>query len=128
MIQITLTTALFLYGSVILVGFIFLYMVGELRARHVYRVLEKQFLWRCVFCGFLYLDEDAATISECPRCTSYNTIADAQDRAVRGSRQHLVAEQEEAAAAEKEDDDAPRRNSARRKRPGQKRRGPRRRR
>ena len=129
MIQISLPTAIVLYGTVILTGFVLLYVVGELRARRVYRVLEKQFMWRCAFCGFLYLDEDAATLSECPRCGSYNTITDAQDRAVGQSRQHLVAARADAVAADQEESgEGPRRNSARRKRPGQKRRGPRRRR
>lgn len=128
MIEITFTSAVLVYGAFILAGFMFLYMISELRARHVYRVLERQFLWRCAFCSFLYLDEDAATLSQCPRCGSYNTIADGQDRAVGRSRSHLVAAEAELAALEKEDDTVPRRNSARRKRPGQTRRGPRRRR
>lgn len=128
MIQITFSSAVLVYGAVIIAGFMFLYIFSELRARHVYRVLERQFLWRCSFCSFLYLDEDAATLSQCPRCGSYNTIADGQDRAVGLSRRHLVAAEAELTARENEDEDSPRRNSARRKRPGQTRRGPRRRR
>ena len=80
MIEITISTAVLLYGAIILTGFLFLYMVSELRARHVYRVLEKQFMWRCAFCGFLYLDEDAVMLSKCPRCESYNTMEDARTR------------------------------------------------
>ncbi|NLV45490.1 MAG: hypothetical protein GXY07_13450 [Candidatus Hydrogenedentes bacterium] len=127
MIEITFSTAILVYGAIILAGFIFLYFFSELRARHVYRVLEKQFLWRCSFCSFMYLDEDAATLSLCPRCGSYNTIADGQDRAVGMSRRYLVEAQEEQNAREKEEQVLPRRNAARRKRPGQTRRGPRRR-
>jgi hypothetical protein len=126
MIQISLAMAIVFYGIIILIGFMFLYILSELRAKNVYRVLEKQFLWRCAFCGFLYFDEGAATLSECPRCGSYNTIADAQDRSVGKSRHLLVAA--EAEISEEEDTSQPRRNSARRKRPGQKRRGPRKRR
>ena len=44
MIQITLTTALFLYGAAIICGLAMLYVISELRAKHVYRILEKQFL------------------------------------------------------------------------------------
>lgn len=126
MIEITLTTAILLYGAVILAGLLLLYMVSELRARHVYHVLEKQFVWRCAFCGFLYLDEDAAILSQCPRCESYNTMDDAQDRAVSRARQAVTVSGPE--HIEEEPGPAPRRNSARRKRPGQKRRGPRKRR
>lgn len=128
MIEITFSTAILVYGAIILAGVIFLYFISELRARHVYRVLEKQFLWRCSFCSFLYLDEDAATLSLCPRCGSYNTVADGQDRAVGVSRRHLVEAEAAEMAREKEEQEPPRRNAARRKRPGQTRRGPRRRR
>lgn len=124
MIQITLTNALFLYGAVIVFGLTILYTISELRARQVYRVLEKQFLWRCAFCGFLYLDEGALTLSECPRCKSYNTFGDAQDKAVSAARQRMP----EAVPDEKQSpDEPPRRNPSRKKR-RHVRRGPRRRR
>ena len=126
MIEITLTTAVLLYGALILSGFLLLYMVSELRARHVYRVLEKQFMWRCAFCGFLYLDENAAVISKCPRCESFNTMEDALDKAVSKARQVVVDSGAE--RVQEEPGAVLRRNSARRKRPGQTRRGPRRRR
>ena len=126
MIEITLTTAVLLYGALILSGFLLLYMVSELRARHVYRVHEKQFMWRCAFCGFLYLDENAAVISKCPRCESFNTMEDALDKAVSKARQVVVDSGAE--RVQEEPGAVPRRNSARRKRPGQTRRGPRRRR
>ncbi len=126
MIEITLNTAVLVYGAVILAGLLMLYMVSELRARHVYRVLEKQFLWRCAFCGFLYLDEDAAILSKCPRCESYNTMDDAQDRAVSKARHAALIP--DSGVAPETPENVPRRNAARRKRPGQTRRGPRRRR
>ncbi|MCK5862028.1 MAG: hypothetical protein KAH38_06065 [Candidatus Hydrogenedentes bacterium] len=124
MIQISLTTALLLYGSIIVLGAVFLYFASELRATQVYRILEKQFLWRCAFCGFLYLDENAGELSRCPRCESFNTGVDAQDKAVSAARHH---EPEEAEKTSESDDEAPRRNASRRKRHGGKR-GPRRRR
>ncbi len=126
MIEITLTTAVLLYGALILSAFLLLYLLSELRARHVYRVLEKQFMWRCAFCGFLYLDENAAVISKCPRCESFNTMEDALDKAVSKARQVVVDSGAE--RVQEEPGAVPRRNSARRKRPGQTRRGPRRRR
>ncbi len=126
MIRITLTAALFLYGAIIMLGLLMLYIVGELRARRVYRVLEKQFLWRCAYCGFLYLDIEAQVLSECPRCGSFNAVADAQDKVVGADKQRL--QPTEAVEDDAIDPEAPRRNPARRKRPGQSRRGPRRRR
>ena len=45
MIQIGLTTAILVYGSVIVIGAVLLYFASELRATRAYRVLEKQFLW-----------------------------------------------------------------------------------
>ncbi len=125
MIQITLTTALFLYGAAIICGLAMLYVISELRAKHVYRILEKQFLWRCAFCGYLYLDEDALSISQCPRCESLNTVGDAQDKAVSVARQRVLSN--EPAAVNQNDEEVPRRNPSHKKR-RQSHRGPRRRR
>ncbi|HDP35342.1 MAG TPA: hypothetical protein ENN29_09565 [Candidatus Hydrogenedentes bacterium] len=124
MIQIGLNTAIIIYGSVIVIGAVLLYFISELRAARVYRVLEKQFLWRCPFCGFLYLDETAGDISQCPRCESFNSGREAQDRAVIAARQQRLPTPPEPTGI---GDDAPRRNPSRRKRHGS-RRGPRRRR
>ena len=124
MIQIGLTTALLIYGSIIVIGAVFLYFISELRATQVYRVLEKQFLWRCAFCGFLYLDENAGDLSQCPRCQSFNSGKDAQDKAVVHAR---YTPPQETAKTPDDDTEDPRRNPSRRKRHGGKR-GPRRRR
>jgi len=125
MIQISLTTAIFIYGTVIVVGAVLLYFASELRATRAYRVLEKQFLWRCAFCGFLYLDENAGEISRCPRCESFNTGKEAQDKAVNAVKHRPREETKEEPKVEGE---TPRRNPSRRKRPQSGRRGPRRRR
>ena len=122
MIQIGLTTAILVYGSVIVIGAVLLYFASELRATRAYRVLEKQFLWRCAFCGFLYLDENAGEISQCPRCESFNTGREAQDKAVNAVKHHLREEVKEVPETEGE---TPRRNPSHRKRRGGKR-GPRR--
>ena len=71
MIEITFTAVL--YGA--LSCFMFLYTSAS-HARHVPRA-EKQFLL-CL--AVPVPDEDAATLFQCPRCGSYNTIADGQDR------------------------------------------------
>lgn len=124
MIQITLGTALLIYGTLIIVGLVVLTILGELRATGVYQVLEKQFMWRCIFCNFLYLDEEAASLSQCPRCGSYNKSKEAQDERVSANREQWAPEEKRAPA---DPEDLPRRNPSRRKRPGQRRRGPRRR-
>jgi hypothetical protein len=126
MIQIGLTTALLIYGSAIVIGAVLLYFISELRATRVYRVLEKQFLWHCSFCGFLYLDENAGEISQCPRCESFNSGREAQDKAVIKAKQKLHEETVEPPQPEGEGE-TPRRNSSHRKRHGGSR-GPRRRR
>lgn len=118
MIQISLTAALILYTAFL--GFVALaiWIYTELTVRHSYRVLEKQFLWRCVFCGYIYLDEAAEILSHCPRCGSYTSVEDKHARYV-----ETAVNQEET----KLDPDRPSRDSSHRKRPHQRRRGPRRR-
>jgi hypothetical protein len=76
MIEIELTWALAFYSIVlgVLIGAIWFYT--ELSVRHPQRQLGKQFLWRCVFCGYSYLDEESHEISECPRCSNLNSRAE----------------------------------------------------
>jgi len=33
---------------------------------------EKNFLWQCSICTYVYVDSRHANISQCPRCGSYN--------------------------------------------------------
>ncbi|MBI5091039.1 MAG: hypothetical protein HZB26_01185 [Candidatus Hydrogenedentes bacterium] len=125
MIEIELTTAVALYSAilVLIIGAIWLYT--EVAVRRTQRVLAKQFLWRCVFCGYSYLDESAAQISQCPRCESFNTIGDKHAKAVVSRSEALLGDTVENVH---EDESEFRRNSSHRKRPHQKRRGGRRRR
>ncbi len=120
MIPISLQHALALYTIVLGVVIVVIWLYAELTVRRPQRFLAKQFLWRCVFCGYMYLDEGAESISECPRCGSLNALEDKHARFVKPR----------AAASPVEEDDLTakaRRNPSRRKRPQQKRRGPRRR-
>lgn len=120
MIEISLTMALALYTGCILAGTFVIWIYTEARTHHAYQVLEKQYLWRCVYCAFTYLDEAAERMSQCPRCHSINTIDDRGARFVRTRLPDLEPE------LQREVDQ--RRNASRQKRPGAKRRGPRRRR
>ncbi|HIJ66326.1 MAG TPA: hypothetical protein HPP77_10290 [Candidatus Hydrogenedentes bacterium] len=122
MIEITLTQALAFYGA-ILGGFaVIVWTYTEIAVRRRYRVLEQQFLWRCVFCGYIYLDEAAETISKCPRCESLNALTDRHARFIHPRAKHPEAE------ASRQDVSSSRKSSSHRKRPHQRHRGPRHRR
>ena len=80
MIQISLTTALILYSAILGCVALTIWIYTEMTVRRSHRVIEKQFLWRCVFCGYIYLDETADTLSRCPRCESYSSVEDKHAR------------------------------------------------
>lgn len=121
MIEISLTVALALYSGIVGIGALVIWFYTEATTQQAHKVLEKQNLWRCTFCTFVYLDEDAGAVSECPRCHSLNTGDD------KGARYVPI----HAPARTTRDDVGPaepqRRNPSRGKRPGARRRGPRRR-
>jgi len=118
MIQITLTMALAIYSMLLFALFFFIWAYTEIATRVEHRRLAKQYLWRCAFCGFCYLDDGSERVSQCPRCGSYSSV---DDRFVKEVRPRRV----QTAPAPLE----PRthRNTSHRKRPHQRRRGPRRR-
>lgn len=120
MIQLEIGEALVLYSGILmaLAGGIWLYT--EFSAWRAHRTLGKQYLWRCTFCGFSYLDENAETISKCPRCESLNSVEDKNARVVSVHKEVYEGAEPEAPQ--------PRRNTSKRKRPHQRRRGPRKRR
>ncbi|HNR32176.1 MAG TPA: hypothetical protein PKI11_14900 [Candidatus Hydrogenedentes bacterium] len=120
MITISLTQALLLYSALILLGAIAVWVYTEADMRRAHRVLGKQYLWRCFFCAYSYLDEEAETLSECPRCGSLNSREDAQVGFVPGRMREAAT----AVPAEPQ----PRRNPSQRRRPGARSRGPRKRR
>jgi len=82
MIQIALTHALALYSAILGLLITAIWVYTELTVRRHHRFLEKQFLWRCVFCGYTYLDESAEKVSQCPRCASFNSLDDKHARFV----------------------------------------------
>lgn len=122
MIEISLTTALALYSGVVLIGALAVWIYTETSAHHAYRTIERQHLWRCVYCTYVYLDEGADNLSRCPRCESINNLGDAGARYVRLTREqrHALRERPEKQPG------APR--GSKQKRPGQRRKGGRRRR
>ncbi|MBI2435661.1 MAG: hypothetical protein HYV26_22635 [Candidatus Hydrogenedentes bacterium] len=122
MYEISLTTAVVLYSSIVLFGGLGIWLYMETSTHHTYRVLEQQYLWRCVFCTYTYLDEAAERVSRCPRCHSLNSIEDAGVKLVQ------IRQPAAATLVPAEPGEPPRRNPSRQKRPGARRRGPRRRR
>ena len=114
MIQIEMTFALALYSGILAVLVSMLWMYTEFFVRRPQRHLGEQFLWRCIYCNFTYLDESAERISECPRCHSLNAL---EDRNPRTPERAKVAERNEGVH-----------NSSRKGRHHRRRRGPRRRR
>jgi rubredoxin len=119
-IPISLTTAILVYSFALAAIFLVLYLYTERGARRSQRILTQQFLWRCTYCGYTYLDEEAISVSQCPRCGSLNDEAEGRPRELRGHGAWAEAPDAVEAAVES------RRNPSRRKRPTQKRRGPRR--
>lgn len=125
MIELSLTSALVLYSAIILAGAFLVWCYTEANVRRAQRLMTKQDLWRCAYCAFSYLDEEATSYSTCPRCGSINDAAQGKARNV---ILHLPAETPawfaQHAGAE---EGMPRRNPSRQKRPGARARGPRKR-
>lgn len=114
MIEISLYTAIALYGSLVIIGTLAMWVYTEVTAQRVHRVMETHNLWRCSFCGFSYLDEDDKGMTKCPRCGSLNRIDDV------GVKPYAVHAAREAEAR------APGRNTSKSKQRGARSRGPRR--
>ena len=117
MIHIELTHAAVLYMALLMFITLGIWVYTELSVRRGQRFLEKQYHWRCIFCGFSYLDESGEPVSRCPRCDSYNSVED-----------HLAKEVRPMPAWQEEEPNPleTRKNTSHRKRPHQRRRGPRR--
>jgi hypothetical protein len=120
MIEISLTSALAIYSGILAAGTFAIWIYTAITVQRGWRVLGKQYLWRCRYCGFSWLDEDAEQYSECPRCGSINSAGDPD--AYQGAPLALRLEPERDAARKTAQ---PRRNPAKKKR-RRSRRGPRR--
>jgi len=120
MIQISLTAALVIYSAVIVAGALGMWLYMEITTRRAYLILEKQYLWRCVFCSYTYLDAEAVKHSKCPQCQAINSMDDPRARFVRqpgGQREETAAEARQET----------RHNPSKGKKKGARHRGPRRR-
>jgi hypothetical protein len=122
MIALELKYALALYSSIIGLMALFIWVYTEIAVRRPHRFLGKQYLWRCIYCGYTYLDESGDELSQCPRCESFNAASDKNARFVPVKGASNVS-----SAVGRSEVESPGRNTSRRKRPHQRRRGPRRR-
>ena len=122
MIPLQLTTALAVYSFLIALGAMAIWIYTETTSQRYRRDLGRQHLWKCLYCGYTYLDEDAGRMSNCPRCESINVLDENQPAAAL----HPAAQQTEPSGNEAKPQE-PQRTTSKRKRPNQRRRGPRRR-
>lgn len=122
MIEIELTFALAFYSAILCLFAGALWLYTEFYVHRPQRMLGQQFLWRCIYCAYTYLDESAEHLSKCPRCNSLNAAQGHETRPA-----EAVAATPRASKGQPERE-APTRNTSRRKRHHQQRRGPRRRR
>ncbi len=126
MIELDIRTAFLLYSAALGVLVLFIWIYTEISVHRPQRYLGKQFLWRCIICGYIYLDEEGELYSECPRCGSINSEEDKAARFVPQSPAARELARKTAAQPHPEDNQEKRRNPSQRKRPNQRRRGPRR--
>lgn len=120
MIEISVTWAFIIFSFVILLVSAVLWYFSELNVRKIYNFYKEQYVWKCAYCAFVYLDADSEEISQCPRCSSYNVAYQEAGSAWRpekgsGSNESMIKE-------------IRRKNPSRRKNPHARHRGPRRRR
>jgi len=116
-IEISFNAALGIYGGIVVLGALAIWIYTEITTVQSHKVLGKQNLWRCVYCSFSWLDDAFEPVSKCPRCGSLNHAADPVARPAGA----LPVETDR----DEDEDDKPRRNPSRRKRPGARTRGPR---
>ncbi len=122
MIEIELSFALAFYSGILSLSAGALWLYTEFYIRRPQRMLGQQFLWRCIYCAYTYLDESAEHISKCPRCKSLNAAEGHETRPTKALAAESPSSRSQAQPS------APTRNTSRRRRHHQQRRGPRRRR
>ena len=73
MFKIDFAFAIALYlGAVLFIISIF-WIFGDRKIKALSGPLgEKEFIWQCEICTYAYVDSKNLSISQCPRCGSYN--------------------------------------------------------
>lgn len=71
MIKIEFSLAIALY-LILTTCVVLLFLILKNRREPKQFSSEKRFLWQCSICTYVYVDTRHNTISQCPRCGSYN--------------------------------------------------------
>jgi len=121
-IQLQLTHAVVLYAAIVGGLAIAIWLYTEFSVTRSRTMLTKQNLWRCIYCGYSYLDDSGVPVTRCPRCDNLNGATEAQDARVAAAHDHAEPTAEANEAAHES-----RKNPSRGKQKRGKRRGPRRR-
>lgn len=121
MIEISITAAAAFYSLILLAGMLAAWIYTEIHVQRAQIAMARQNVWRCTYCAFSYLDEEAIRLSQCPRCGSINTATGKE------VSQAVMPDGEMETALE-DAQPPPRRNPSHQKRPGARTHGPRRRR
>lgn len=121
MIEISVTEAFIIFSFVILVISVVLWYLSEVSARRIYSFYKEQYVWKCSYCAFVYLDTESEEISQCPRCNSYNVIYQGANGTSEITGKDIVVREDSSGEVK-------RRNPSRKKNPHARHRGPRRRR
>ncbi|MCX8066129.1 MAG: hypothetical protein N3G21_13335 [Candidatus Hydrogenedentes bacterium] len=121
MIEISVTWAFIIFSLLVLILSAILWYFSEVNARRIYSFYKDQYVWKCSYCAFVYLDTESEEISKCPRCNSFNVIY--QDVGGTGITRVEEIEDFENTSAE-----IRKKNPSRKKNPHARNRGPRRRR
>ncbi len=71
MINLDFRTAVAGYATISLGVFFILWFIGK-KQKNKELLLDDKFLWFCSVCTYTYISTKEETISNCPRCGSYN--------------------------------------------------------
>lgn len=72
MIKLSLTTAILIYIFVFVVAFLIWWAYVELKKSYNLRLVNRDRLWQCSICTYIYSSNSSDEMTVCPRCGSYN--------------------------------------------------------
>jgi uncharacterized paraquat-inducible protein A len=75
-IPVSVSTAVFLYLTFALASIFILWVLFERGASSEKFTFDRSEIWHCSICTYTYVDSTHDTISQCPRCRSFNKKAE----------------------------------------------------
>lgn len=72
MIKMDISTAIFLYLSISVIGILIVWSFFDFGTKLKTYSSDEKHIWHCSICSITYIDSMHDDISECPRCGSYN--------------------------------------------------------